>query len=229
MLNCLNYVYFCPGILGKRQQTRNYGRWSEHRSGAYSFVHQALHAHAVTIIVCGSFSFTFSIIWMVSSDIQNLDVLFQISNRSVCSRFFDGRFGSNMQTAMMPKEFPMNCNLPISWRVLVGFLYLEAGAEAYCKFVFEGCSLWAVGTWFFVSARCHCISIRLNASALHHVRDFRLIIDTAWFCRLFLLFSFETETDTDIQFHEFSLFRENMTKVGQVLINFNPAKIIYKH
>lgn len=34
------------------------------------------------------------------------------------------------------------------------------------------------------------------------VRDFRLSIDTVWFCRVLLLFSFETETDTEIKRHE---------------------------
>ena len=34
------------------------------------------------------------------------------------------------------------------------------------------------------------------------VRDFRLSIDTVWFCKVLLLFSFETETDTGILRHE---------------------------
>jgi hypothetical protein len=34
------------------------------------------------------------------------------------------------------------------------------------------------------------------------VRDFRLTIDAVWFCRILLLFSFETETEAGIKRHE---------------------------
>ena len=34
------------------------------------------------------------------------------------------------------------------------------------------------------------------------VSNFRLSLDTVWFCRVLLLFSFETETDTGIERHD---------------------------
>ena len=33
-------------------------------------------------------------------------------------------------------------------------------------------------------------------------RDFRMSIDTVWFCKVLLLFSFQTETDTGMKFHD---------------------------
>jgi hypothetical protein len=50
-------------------------------------------------------------------------------------------------------------------------------------------------------------------------RDFRLSLDTVWFFRVPLLFSFETETATEIKRHDcafVSLFCVNTTKVDQV-------------
>ena len=48
-------------------------------------------------------------------------------------------------------------------------------------------------------------SLSASSPATPRARDFRLSLETVWFFRVLLLFSFETETDTEIKRHECAL------------------------
>jgi hypothetical protein len=64
-------------------------------------------------------------------------------------------------------------------------------------------------------------------------RDFRLSMETVWFFRVLLLFSFETETDTEIKRHECAfvslLWEYDEGRPGEkyLLSLLNTSKFIY--
>jgi hypothetical protein len=76
-------------------------------------------------------------------------------------------------------------------------------------------------------------SLSASSPATPRARDFRLSLETVWFFRVLLLFSFETETDTEIKRHECALvsllweYDEGRPGEKYILSLLNTSKFFY--